>query len=263
MDDDFNAEFDMDENDFFMDEAEGGMDYENETMGIAGLCKGTDSNVAEGTNGTEVVEEPSIRVSKVNIQDLFPRAKPDTVPVVVGIIAQAKLGVGVDLRALSCATRNVEFAPRLHSPSATLRLHDPNAVVQVRTSGLLGIIGASSVGEARQATELAARIIRKALNLNFSSVQFRVRSLMARFEVGHPIRLDDLAHHKDVFCSYEPDRFSGCIMRLSGKSSGNKWEVCCNVYVTGKVNILGARSQEELMDAFYTVLPILALYAKK
>ncbi|CBH16847.1 TFIID-like protein, putative [Trypanosoma equiperdum] len=262
MDNDFTGNFDMDENDFFIDEDEGDMDFLQRAAGASGVYVDAAPKVVM-ENNEQMKGECSDRVAEVNIQELFPNADPATVPLVVGIIAQAKLGVGVDLRALSCATRNVEFTPRVRCPAATLRLHEPNAVVQVRTSGLLGIIGSTSVGEARQATELAARIIRKALNLNFSSVQFRVRSLMARFDLCHPIRLDELAKHEGVFCSYEPDRFSGCIVRLSGSSRGNQWQVCCTVFVTGKVIVLGARSREELLDAFYTVLPIIAQYAKR
>ncbi|KAG8345970.1 putative Transcription factor TFIID (or TATA binding protein TBP) [Trypanosoma vivax] len=261
--DDFADGFGTEEEDFFGDgEDEAGVDYAPGAMEMGHTHAGGSQQGGEddGCNGGE---ESQDRVQPVNVRDLLPNAGPTAEPVVVGLIAQARLGEGIDLRALSCATRNVEFIPRVRSPAATMRLHSPSAVVQVRTSGLLTIIGASSVSEARQATELAARIIRKALGLSFTTVQFRVRSIMARFDLGVPIRLDDLAHHEGAFCSYEPDRFSGCIMRLVGPSSTNRWHVCCSVYVTGKVNVMGARSQEELMDAYYTALPILVRYCKK
>ncbi|KEG09504.1 TATA-binding protein-like factor [Trypanosoma grayi] len=270
--DDFGGDFDLDENDFFKDGEEGAgeMEYAMFAAGDAVPRSGGPGHLAEAGsatadgNGENKNSNPNEEeLTPPNIQELFPNAALDTKPVIVGIIAQAKLGEGVDLRALSCATRNVEFIPRCRTPAATMRLHDPSAVVLVRTSGFMSIIGAASVSEARQATELAARIIRKALGLSFCTVQFRVRSVMARFNLGHPIRLDELAQHEGVFCSYEPDRFSGCIVRLAGKSHDNRWQVSCTVFVTGKVSMVGARSQEELRDAFYTLLPILARYAKK
>ncbi|ORC92371.1 TFIID-like protein [Trypanosoma theileri] len=273
--DDFDGEFDLDENEFF-EETSGntthgpGMEYgllsaDDPTDRTGGFLPHTKSGdgMVNDNNDTSAYAGESHSVVRHDIHELFPNAPPGTVPVIVGIIAQAKLGEGVDLRALSCATRNVEFIPRSRTPAATMRLHEPSAVVLVRTSGFMSIIGAASVSEARQATELAARIIRKALGLSYSTVQFRVRSVMARFNVGHPIRLDELAQHEGVFCSYEPDRFSGCIVRLVGKALDNRWHVSCTVFVTGKVSMVGARSQEELEEAFYTLLPILARYAKK
>ncbi|RNF26776.1 TFIID-like protein [Trypanosoma conorhini] len=258
--DNFGGDFDLDENEFFEeagDDATAVAEFDYPHFSPV-------DDVPRPDDGTEKDTSATVRAAPPpNIQELFPNAAPDTVPVVVGIIAQAKLGVGVDLRALSCATRNVEFLPRRRNPSATMRLHEPTAVVLVRTSGLMSVIGAASVSEARQATELAARIIRKALGLDITTVQFRVRSVMVRFNVGHPIRLEELAQHEGIFCSYEPDRFCGCVVRLSGKSHDNQWQVCCSVFVTGKVNMVGIRSQEEMMDAFYTLLPILARYSKK
>ncbi|EAN92868.1 TATA-box-binding protein [Trypanosoma cruzi] len=263
MDDDFDnfgGDFDLDENEFLEDAANDPSDAAEFDYTLFSSAH----NVSRPNDDNDNTNSEEVRAATPpNIQELFPNAAPDTMPVIVGIIAQAKLGVGVDLCALSCATRNVEFVPRNRTPAATMRLHEPTAVVLVRTSGFMSIIGAASVGEAKQATELAARIIRKALSLDITTVQFRVRSVTARFDVGHPIRLEELAQHEGIFCSYEPDRFSGCIVRLAGKSHDNQWQVSCTVFVTGKVSILGARSQKELQDAFYTLLPILAQYAKK
>lgn len=205
-----------------------------------------------------------------DVQQYFPNVTPKAFPVTVGVLAQADLGIGVDLRELSCATRNVEYMPSSRNACATMRLHEPRAVVLVRNSGSLAVIGAASISEARQAVELAARIVRKALNLNFDAIRFRVRSLMARFNVCSPIRLDDLAHHNfdarespgvgGVFCSYEPERFNGCTVRLTGQSRSNQWSVSCMVFVTGKITMMGARSPDELRFAFDAMVPIVAKY---
>lgn len=205
-----------------------------------------------------------------NVQEYLPNVRPDAFPVVVAVQAQATIPMGVDLAQLSCATRNVEYMPNNRIPSATMRLHEPTAVVMVHNSGAMNIIGAASVSEARQAAELAARIIRKALNLDFSSLKFRVRSIAARFNVCSPMRLDRLAAYKldptvsvgvdKLQCSYEPERFNGCVVRLLGKSTrgDNQWSVSCSVFVTGKVQLMGARSMDELRFAFNALVPILA-----
>ncbi|GET88033.1 transcription initiation factor-like protein [Leishmania tarentolae] len=205
-----------------------------------------------------------------NVQEFLPNVHPDAFPVVVAVQAQASIPVGINLAELSCATRNVEYMPNNRIPSATMRLHEPTAVVMIHNSGALSIIGAASVSEARQAAELAARIIRKALNLDFSSLKFRVRSIAARFNVCSPIRLDKLAAYTldpamsvgvaKLQVSYEPERFNGCVLRLVGKSSrgDNQWSVSCSVFVTGKVQLMGARSMDELRFAFNAFVPIIA-----
>lgn len=216
----------------------------------------------------EPIEDVRLHLPNVHAANAF--------PVVVSVVSQAELGVGVDLRDLSSATRNVEFMPNERIAAATMRLHDPSATILVRTSGSLTIVGAASIGESRQAAEVAARLIRKALRLEFEAIRFRVRSLMARFNMCSPVRLEALACHRlgepgdplskglsGVFCSYEPDRFMGCIVRLVGKSKKSQWSVSCTVFVTGKVNMMGARSMDELKFAFDALVPIVSLYIPK
>ncbi|EPY33746.1 transcription initiation factor TFIID TATA-box-binding protein [Strigomonas culicis] len=198
---------------------------------------------------------------------------PKAFPVVVAVIAQAEISEGVDLRLLSCAARNVEYLPHHRIPAATMRLNEPNAVAQIRSSGTIHIVGAASISESRCAAELTVRILRRALHLRIDSFRFRVRSIMARFNLCSPVRLDDLAHHtldpaespgvSSVFCSFEPERHMGCIVRLESAASQNRWRVSSTVYVTGKVNMIGARSMEELQFAFDALVPIVSKYLGK
>lgn len=196
-----------------------------------------------------------------NVTELFPRAPAKLFPTVVGCVAQAQINVGVDLRKLCCGARNVEFVPK-KNPSATMRLRDPACVCMIRNSGSIMVIGAVNPNAARQGAELCVRIIRKVLDLpTVTSLKFRVRSIMAKFDVAHPIRLDGLQREHSDMCAYEPETFCGCIVKLRGPES-NPWAVTCNVFVTGKATMIGAKSREELAAAFYTILPILAKHAK-
>lgn len=169
-------------------------------------------------------------ISPSLLRYFFPNLSSFSRPVVVNVISQANLNVGIDLRDLSCAVRTAEYMPDSRIPTVTLRLQMPAAVVIVRSSGALTIIGARSVSESRQAAELAARILRKALNLSLSTFQFRVRSISARFNACSPVRLDALGQHvfqrnksaggvSRVLCHYEPERFNGCTIRMVGQSS--------------------------------------------
>lgn len=275
MDDDFDDFF----NESFEQDTHAEVPFEHPPVqlgsgapGTLGEFPGLDDGAQPGSSDALNIDAEEVPPPIANVQDYLPNVKPDAFPVVVAVQAQASIPVGIDLTQLSCATRNVEYMPNNRIPSATMRLHEPTAVVMVHNSGALNIIGAASVSEARQAAELAARIIRKALNLNFSSLKFRVRSIAARFNVCSPVRLNELArYHADpatsigvatVQGSYEPERFNGCVLRFVGKSSrgDNQWSVSCSVFVTGKVQMMGARSMDELRFAFHAFVPVVAQY---
>ncbi|KPI83694.1 transcription initiation factor-like protein (TFIID-like protein) [Leptomonas seymouri] len=274
MDDDFDDFF----NEGFDEETHDDAPFEHSHLQLgsaaAGLGEipGLDDGTQLGPSAALNADGEEIPPPIVNIQEYLPNVSPDAFPVVVAVQAQASIAVGIDLAQLSCATRNVEYMPNNRIPSATMRLHEPTAVVMVHNSGALNIIGAASVSEARQAAELAARIIRKALNLEFSSLKFRVRSITARFNVCSPVRLNELARYRvdpatsvgvaAVQGSYEPERFNGCVLRFLGKSvrGDNQWSVSCSVFVTGKVQLMGARSMDELRFAFHAFIPVVAQY---
>jgi transcription initiation factor TFIID TATA-box-binding protein len=275
MDDDFDDFF----NEGFEAEAHGEVPFEHPPLQLGGAgsplgdyVTGLDDGAQLGSSAALDADTDEVPPPIPDVQAYLPNVQPDAFPVVVGVQAQASIPVGIDLAQLSCATRNVEYMPNNRIPSATMRLHEPTAVVMVHNSGALSIIGAASVSEARQAAELAARIIRKALNLDFTSLKFRVRSITARFNVCSPVRLNELARYRvdpatsvgvaTVQGSYEPERFNGCILRFQGKSSrgDNQWNVSCSVYVTGKVQLMGARSMDELRFAFHAFVPVVAQY---
>ncbi|KPA82919.1 transcription initiation factor-like protein (TFIID-like protein) [Leptomonas pyrrhocoris] len=275
MDDDFDDFF----NEGFEEEAHADVPFAHPPVQLGSAAAAEFGDVAGLDDGTQIGSSAAINLDGdevplpiANVQEYLPNVSPDAFPVVVAVQAQASISVGIDLAQLSCATRNVEYMPNNRIPSATMRLHEPTAVVMVHNSGALNIIGAASVSEARQAAELAARVIRKALNLDFTSLKFRVRSITARFNVCSPVRLNELARYQVdpatsvgvavVQGSYEPERFNGCVLRFLGKSTrgDNQWSVSCSVFVTGKVQLMGARSMDELRFAFHAFVPVVAQY---
>lgn len=219
---------------------------------------GTSLNANKKSTPTSVEAEGPPPIT--NIQALFPKAPATLMPVVVSVITQVRMGVGIDLRKLSCGARNVEFTPK-RVASAIMRLKEPACVCMIRNSGSISVVGAVSTGASKQAAELCVRIIRRVLDLkDVQGFTIRVRSVMARFDCCHPIRLDTLQQECSSFAHYEPETFCACVVKLEGPKD-NKWTVTCNVYVSGKVTMIGARSPKELMAAFYTVLPLLAKHA--
>jgi transcription initiation factor TFIID TATA-box-binding protein len=199
---------------------------------------------------------------EVDVAALFPNSDDQAVPRVCNTICYANLGLPIDLRKFACGACFVEYNPKRNA-GAILRIREPPCVAIVRNSGTMILTGASSVGAAKRGAELAARIIRKVLQLGdkLTQIVFRVKSVSVRFDLKHPIRLEELHERRKDISSYEPESFCGCIVRLKGPH-GNPWSVVAHVFVSGKVTMTGARSLDEVKWAYHTLLPILVKHAK-
>lgn len=205
----------------------------------------------------------------------FPNAETKlATPSVTNVVAVVYLGVGVDLRVLCCSLRNIEFTNK-STPKATLRLSFPRCVAIIRNSGVVTILGASSVSQTRAAAELVARLIRVTLRkTEMVLVKLRIRCLMVRFDLQHPIRLDELAIANPAIATYEPESFCGCLVSVRGTLpvavtqsgqmlGGTPFVVSCSVYTSGKVTMSGAHSVQEVSAAYKLLLPILAPHTKR
>jgi transcription initiation factor TFIID TATA-box-binding protein len=214
----------------------------------------------------------------------FPRANLKmATPSVVNVVSVMYLGFGVDLRVLCCSLRNIEYTNK-STPKAILKLMEPKCVAIIRNSGSVMLLGSVSVSAARAAAELVARLVRVTLRLTaMHAVKFRVRCIMARFDLQHPVRLDELALNNPAVASYEPESFCGCIVTVRGslppatvaqgsvvalssgdtRTYGSQFLVSCSVYTSGKVTMTGAHSVRELEAAYKLLIPVIAPHARR
>jgi transcription initiation factor TFIID TATA-box-binding protein len=226
----------------------GGDDAGGDAVGLQRLDDGDDSNAGVPP--------------RVDVARHFPAVAKGTTPMVMGVIAAMDLGVGVDLLKLAAGVHFGEYVMR-RSPTVTMRIREPSCVALIRPSGIVALIGANSPAAARQAAEVCARVVRYVLKLEKLTVfKFSIRSMMARVDLRHPIRLDEVQRRHGHNASYEPEVFCGCIVKLRGAGS-NLWSASASVFATGKVTIVGARSQLELEHAFHQLVPMLSPCAKK
>ncbi|CAM9795174.1 unnamed protein product, partial [Laminaria digitata] len=81
--------------------------------------------------------------------------------------------------------------------------------------------------------------------------------MVATTDLGFPIRLEGLvASAHGCFCNYEPELFPGLIYRLAEP------KICFLVFVSGKVVLTGAKSVQQLEDAFRKMYPVLCSFKK-
>ena len=157
----------------------------------------------------------------------------------------------------------MEYLPHRRIVTATMRLREPSCVCIVRASGRIAIIGAVGPSAAREGAQLCVRIIRRVLELKtLTQFRFRLRSVAARLDLCHPVRLDDLQREYPDVCAYEPETYCASVIKLQGPPH-NQWRVSFSVYVSGKITTMGARSSAELDAAFRKLLPMVAKHAKR
>ena len=116
--------------------------------------------------------------------------------------------------------------------------------------------GAKSEQEVRLASRKFARIIQK---LGFEDAKFKdfkVQNIVGSCDAKFPIRLEGLHIKHGLFASYEPELFPGLIYRMKVP------KVVLLIFVSGKVVLTGAKTREEIYQAFETIHPALVEFRK-
>lgn len=219
---------------------------------------------SESSPSTSVLFMNRGEFNLVAVRHLFPLADDMSRPRVVNTICLLNLGVPVDLKQLAMGARNVEFIPKRRI--VVLRVQEPPAAAIIRQGGLVTISGAASIAAAKRAACIVAKVVRAVLQLGdqLTKVTFRAMSVNVRFDLKHPIRLEALKVAHPEACAYDPESFCAAVLRLKGTSAdgtGQPWYAVCSVFVSGKVNITGLRSAQDIDAAYNTLLPLLAEHA--
>ena len=171
------------------------------------------------------------------------------------LLSQADLGVRLDLKQIALRCRNTEFNPRRFA-AVIMRLREPKATALVFASGKLVITGTKSAHNSSLATKKIAYILERVGFQPASFINFKVQNIVGTVDVGFPIRLEGVAFAHPTFSSYEPELFPGLIYRLVQP------RVVLLIFVSGKVVITGAKTEEIMVEGLKKVHPILVEFRK-
>eukprot|EP00571_Detonula_confervacea_P013492 CAMPEP_0172306098 /NCGR_PEP_ID=MMETSP1058-20130122/7237_1 /TAXON_ID=83371 /ORGANISM="Detonula confervacea, Strain CCMP 353" /LENGTH=288 /DNA_ID=CAMNT_0013017879 /DNA_START=24 /DNA_END=890 /DNA_ORIENTATION=+ len=169
--------------------------------------------------------------------------------------ATADLGVRLDLKQIALRCRNTEFNPRRFA-AVIMRLREPRATALVFASGKLVITGTKSSHNSSLATKKIAYILERVGFQPASYINFKVQNIVGTVDVGFPIRLEGVAFAHPTFSSYEPELFPGLIYRLVQP------RVVLLIFVSGKVVITGAKTEEQMVEGLKKVHPVLLEFRK-
>ena len=137
-----------------------------------------------------------------------------------------------------------------------MRLREPRATALVFASGKLVITGTRSGHNSSLATKKVAYILERVGFQPSNHINFKIQNIVGTVDVGFPIRLEGVAFAHPSHSSYEPELFPGLIYRLVQP------RVVLLIFVSGKVVITGAKTEEILAEGLRRVFPILLEFRK-
>ena len=156
--------------------------------------------------------------------------------VIKNVVATAHLNVALDLHKLEAALPMALYLPHRFSGLLVRILSPQKAHVQIYSNGKMTVNGGRSVRDAfRLACRFATMVRQQGYLIRLTD--FKVVNFVGCFDMQRRLPLESIS--KDLNVLYEPEIFSGLAIRLS---------TCTAViFHSGKVNLLGARSEDELM----------------
>ncbi|KAA8491410.1 TATA-box-binding protein [Porphyridium purpureum] len=176
-------------------------------------------------------------------------------PSIQNVVATTNLGMQLDLKEIALRARNAEYNPKRFA-AVIMRIRDPKTTALIFSSGKIVVTGAKSEDQAKLASRKYARIIQKLNYANIKFSEFKVQNIVASVDVAFPIRLEPMQHAHNNFCSYEPEIFPGLIYRMQEP------RVVLLIFVSGKVVLTGAKTREQIYEAFSNIYAVLSMYRK-
>jgi transcription initiation factor TFIID TATA-box-binding protein len=168
------------------------------------------------------------------------------------VLAHAQTHCNVELRDAIKIFRNAEFDPAKFS-CVRVRYWKPACTISVFANGKLQATGAKTIEDARLAMKMAAyRLLTIGGNSKVRFTGFRAENILATLDLGQPMNLLGLSRDRDIVSTYEPTRFSAVVVR-DPTGSG----VTVDVFSTGKVNLKGSGSLENLCTVVSKIMHVL------
>ena len=175
---------------------------------------------------------------------------------VQNIVATVNLGItDIDIQKISQTARNAEYNPRRFA-AVIIRIREPRTTALIFKSGKMIVTGAKTEVDSRNACKIYAAIIQK-VGFDVTIREYKIQNMTATCDVGFPIRLEGLTYAHAAMTTYEPELFPGIVYRMPVP------KVVLLIFVSGKVVVTGAKTEEALEAAFTNIFPHLLEFRKR
>jgi transcription initiation factor TFIID TATA-box-binding protein len=180
-------------------------------------------------------------------------------PVIHNMVATATLGMKLDLKSIATRANNAEFNPK-RFPAVVLRIRDPKTTALVFSSGKMVLTGAKEEAAAKTAAKKHLKTIQKCGFPAAKLSDFKIQNMVANNDVRFPVKLEALynSNHKP-YCRYDPELFAGLIYTMRTATQG---KIVLLVFVSGKVVFTGAKTREDINQAWHNIYKVLCQFKK-
>ncbi len=157
---------------------------------------------------------------------------------VTNVVATAELGCTLDLQQLETKLPMALYTPKKFSGLLVRMLHPVKAHCQIYTNGKITINGGTSACQSRALAQMFVNQVRRC-GFDVSLSQFRIVNMIGSLDFERFLSLEELS--VALKADYCPELFPGLSVKLS----------CCTavIFHSGKINILGATSELQLLAA--------------
>ena len=136
-----------------------------------------------------------------------------------------------------------------------MRIREPKTTALIFKSGKVVCTGAKSEDISHSSAKMYAKQIRK-LGFPIKLSDFKIQNVVASCDLQFQIGLEGLANEHYKFCRYDPELFPGLIYRLT------KPKLVMLIFNSGKVVFTGAKTREQLVEAFNLIEPVLRKFKR-
>ncbi|TKR95616.1 hypothetical protein L596_009758 [Steinernema carpocapsae] len=171
-----------------------------------------------------------------------PEREPDIVAI-ENVVATFNVRTEVDPKKVCNTYGNCQY-DKTKFAGCRMSLRTPHATVLIFRSGKLVSTGTKSVEQCRTAMRVVARRLQKmGYPVKFCETDLIIQNVVGTVTLGYKVDLVKLAEHTETV-DYNPEVFSGAKCEVKDP------KVTMNVFSNGKINIVGARSEEDVNKAY-------------
>ncbi len=161
------------------------------------------------------------------------------------IVATVTLDQKLDLNAIARSVPNIEYDPE-EFPGLILRLESPRLTALIFNSGKMVVTGAKSTQMLIKGFKHIMRVFVRHGIIIVGKPKIQIQNIVASANLGVEIDLEKAAYLLPN-TMYEPEQFPGLIHRM------REPKVVLLIFSSGKMVITGAKSEEDVQKAVYSI----------
>ena len=172
---------------------------------------------------------------------------------IVNMTYYVNLNCKLNLEFIAKSLDNVRYDKKKFS-AAIKRIKDPKCSILIFNNGKLIITGCKSEDQCNIVSQKIAESIQR-IGYEVRITDRSVKNLVGSIDYGSNIDLFTLAKSIGPNASFEPELFPGLIFssKKINIKDGDKQNCKITVFRSGKINITGTKTKEELNDAFSSI----------